>query len=191
MIDQTNPPKKRRQKEPRTSSDRTAAGPHETKWSTRTKKEDSSCYVPIPIQTMKTMRNGVITLIKKGAAEFHKRLPRCKDHPALLDDAAVAVLLTLPLLSLLMELAELVVVVPVGDWTVGVSTEVGVSVDVGVVDVGVITELETERDVTDDVVPEMEPEDPDDNEVSEPRVEIRVMAKEGLVSPESPYKTMR
>jgi len=67
---------------------------------------------------MKAMTNGA-TLIKKGAAEFHKLLPpRCRDHPALLlvEDAAKAVALLLPLLLslMLLELVELVVVVPVG-----------------------------------------------------------------------------
>jgi len=68
----------------------------------------------------------------------------------------------------------------------GASTAVEVSVDVGVV-----TELEIERDVTGNVVAEMESELVDDTEVSEFVVAIRVMAKAGLVSPESPYKTMR
>lgn len=136
------------------------------------------------IQAMKTMTNGA-TLMKKGTAEFHKLLsPRCKDQPALEDDAAkaVAVLLTVSLLLvLLLELVELVVVV---GRTVGVSTAVEGSVSVVV---GVITELETERDVTGGVAPEMESEDTDDNEESVVPVEIRVMAKAGLVSAESPY----
>ena len=138
------------------------------------------------IQAMKTMTNGA-TLMKKGTAEFHKLLsPRCKDQPALEDDAAkaaVAVLLALSLV-LLLELVELVVVVPVVGRTVGVSTAVEGSVSVVV---GVITELETERDVTGGVAPEMESEDTDDNEESVVPVEIRVMAKAGLVSAESPY----
>lgn len=137
------------------------------------------------IQAMKTMTNGA-TLMKKGTAEFHKLLsPRCKDQPALEDDAAkaVAVLLTLSLV-LLLELVGLVVVVPVVGRTVGVSTAVEGSVSVVV---GVITELETERDVTGGVAPEMESEDTDDNEESVVPVEIRVMAKAGLVSAESPY----
>jgi len=102
------------------------------------------------IQITKTMTNGA-TYIKKGAAEFHKLLPRCKDHPVLL--------LTL------LELVEPVVVVPVGGRTVGVST----SVEVMPVEVG---------------------EDADDDEVPETGEEVRVMAKAGLMSPESPSKQM-
>jgi len=139
---------------------------------------------------MKTMTNGA-TLIKKGAAEFHKLLPpRCKDHAALVDEAAKAdaLLVTLLLSLMLLELVELVVVVPVVGRTVGGSTAVEESVSV---DVGVTTELEIEREVTGGVAPEMEPEGADDNEESEFPVEIRVMAKAGLVSAESPYKTTR
>jgi len=140
---------------------------------------------------MKTMTN-VATLINKEAAKLDKLLPRCKDHPALVDDdvakAEVAVdVLLLMLLIVLAELAEAVVVVPVGGRTVDVSTAAeGLSVVVGV-----ITEVGIERDVLGSVVPEMEPEDADDNDVSGPGEEIRVMAKAGLVSPESPNKTMR
>ena len=104
------------------------------------------------------MMNGA-TLIKKGAAEFHKLLPRCKDHPALVDDAAKAdaLLLVLVLLELLLEPVEPSVVVPVEDKTVGVST----AVDVMSVDVGVGTVLEFEIDAVGSVAPEMESEDAD------------------------------
>ena len=50
------------------------------------------------------MTNGA-TNIKKGVAEFHKLLPRCKDHPALVDEGAKAEALWLTLL-----VVELVVV---------------------------------------------------------------------------------
>jgi len=166
-------------------TDRTAAGPYETKWSKNKKKNCPCCTCYVPIQTMKAMTNGA-TLIKKGAAEFHKLLPpRCRDHPALLlDDAAKAVALLLPLLLslMLLELVELLVVVPVGDRTVGVSVGVSTAFEVSV-DVGVVTELEIERDVTGIVGP--------DDEVLGSVEAIRVMAKAGLVSPESPNKTMR
>jgi len=99
------------------------------------------------------------------------------------------VLLALSLSLVLLELVELlvVVVVPVVGRAVGGSTAVEESVSV----VGVITELEIERDVTGGVAPEMGSEGVDDNEASESPGEIRVMAKAGLVSAESPYKTMR
>jgi len=100
------------------------------------------------------------------------------------------VLLVLSLSLVLLELVELlvVVVIPVVGRTVGGSTAVEESVSVvGVV----ITELEIERDVTGGVAPEMGSEGADDNEASESPGEIRVMAKAGLVSAESPYKTMR
>jgi len=138
---------------------------------------------------MKTTRNGA-TLVRKGAPKFHNLLPRCKDHPALVDDAAKAdaLLLTL-LLALLVGLVESVDVVPVGGRTVGVSTAVEVmSVEVGVV---MVTELEIERDVAGSVTPGTGPEDADEDELPESGEEIRVMAKAGLVSPESPSKTMR
>jgi len=136
---------------------------------------------------MKTTTNGA-TLI---AAELQKLLPRCKDQPALVDDAAKAeVAADAPLLMLLLTLlglVEPVVVVPVGGRTVDAST----AVEVISVEVGVVTELEIERDVAGSAAPELEPEDADDDEVSEPGEEIRVMAKAGLVSPESPNKTIR
>jgi hypothetical protein len=91
---------------------------------------------------MKTMTNGA-TLIKKGAAEFHKLLPRCKVHPALVDDGAKADALLLTLLLTLLELVESVVVVPVGGRTVGVST----AVEMMSVEVGLVTEPEVEKDV--------------------------------------------
>ena len=50
------------------------------------------------------MTNGA-TNIKKGVAELHKLLPRCKDHPALVDEGAKAEALLLTLL-----VVELVVV---------------------------------------------------------------------------------
>ena len=129
-----------------------------------------------------------VKLIKKEAAELHKLLPRCKDHPALVDDAAKAevtadaLLLLLMLLLMLLELVEPVVVVPVEGKTVG---DASTAVKVMSVEVGVVAELKIERDVVGSV-PEMEPEDADDDEGPEPGEEIRVMAKAGLVSPESP-----
>lgn len=141
---------------------------------------------------MKTTMHGA-TLIKRGAAELHKLLPRCKDHPALVVDAAKAevtadALLLLLLLLLLLELVELAVVVPVVGRTVDEPTAVKVRSEGKVmsVEVGVVAELEIERDVVGSVAPGMEPEDADDDEEPEPGEEIRVMAKAGLVSPESP-----
>jgi hypothetical protein len=134
---------------------------------------------------MKTMTHGT-TLIRKGAAELQKLLPRCKDHPALVDDAAKAEVtadaLLLMLLLMLLGLVEPVVVVPVGGRTVDVSTPV----EVISVEVGMVTEPEIERDGAGGVVPRMESEDADDPELPVLGEEIRVMAKAGLVSPESP-----
>jgi len=139
---------------------------------------------------MKTMTNGA-TPIKRGATELHKLLPRCKDRPALVDDAAKAEVtddaLLLMLLLTLLELVEPVVVVSVGGRTVDVST----AVEVMSVEVDVVTELGIERDVAGSVAPGIEPEDVDEGEVPGPEEAIRVMAKAGLVSPESPNKTMR
>jgi len=133
------------------------------------------------------MTNGT-TLIKKGAAELHEL--RCKDRPALVDDDAVKAedaADALLLLLMLLELVEPVVVVPVGGRT-DVSTAVEV---LSVKEVGIVIELGMERDVVGSVAPGMEPEEGGDDEVSELGEEIRVMAKAGLVSPESPNKTMR
>jgi len=148
---------------------------------------------------MNVMTNGT-TLIKKGAAEFHKLLPRCRDHPALVDDAAKADAL------LLLELVEPVVVVSVGGRDVGVSTSAEmmfvermfvemmlvevIPVEVMSVGVGVVTELEVERDVVGSVAPSVEPEGVDVDEMGETGEEILVMAKMELVSPESPNKQM-
>lgn len=142
----------------------------------------SCCLRSSQFQTMKTMRNGA-TLVRKGAAESHKPLPRCKDHPALVDDAAKADALLLALLLTLLELVELVVDVPVGGRTVGVSTSVEEVMSVEVV--GVVTGVEVERDV---VAPSVESKDVDDDDdaVAETGEEILVMAKIELVSPESP-----
>ena len=131
------------------------------------------------------MRNGA-RLVRKGAAEFHKLLLRCKDHPALVDDAAKADALLLALLLALLELVELVVVVPVGVRTAGVLTSVEVVMSVEVV--GVVTGLEVESDVVGSVAPSVESEDADDDEeeVAETGEAILVMAKMALVSPESP-----
>ena len=82
----------------------------------------------------------------------------------------------------LMLLDELVVVVPVGGKAVDVST----AAEVMSVEVGMVTELEIERDVAGIVVPETVFEDADEDKVPESGEEIRVMAKVGLVSPESP-----
>jgi len=166
-------------------SDRTAAGPYETKWSNNKRKKKSSFVVLLrssQIQTMRTMPNGA-TLIKKGAAEFHKLLPWCKDHPALVDDAAKADALVLVLSPLELELVEPVVVVPAEVKTLGVLT----AVEVMSVDVGVGTVLEFEGDVVGSVAPEMESEDTD----AEMGDEIWVMAKMELVSPESPNRQTR
>ena len=140
------------------------------------------CLRSSQFQTMKTMRNGA-TLVRKGAAESHKLIPRCKDHPALVDDAAKADALLLALLPTLLELVELVVDVPVGGRTVGVSTSVEEVMSVEVV--GVVTGVEVERDV---VAPSVESKDVDDEDdaVAETGEEILVMAKIELVSPESP-----
>ena len=131
------------------------------------------------------MRNGA-TLVRKGAAEFHKLLLRCKDHPALVDDAAKADALLLALLLALLELVELVVVVPVGVRTAGVLTSVEVVMSVEVV--GVVTGLEVESDVVGSVAPSVESEvaDDDEEEAAETGEAILVMAKMALVSPESP-----
>ena len=132
------------------------------------------------------MRNGA-TLVRKGDAEFHKLLLRCKDHPALVDDAAKADALLLALLLALLELVELVVVVPVGVRTAGVLTSVEVVMSVEVV--GVVTGLEVESDVVGSVAPSVESEAADDDEeeeVAETGEAILVMAKMALVSPESP-----
>jgi len=141
---------------------------------------------------MKTKTNGT-TLIKKGAAEFHKLLPRCKDHPALVGVAAKADALLLALLLLLLlplELVEPVVVVPVVGRAVGVSRAVGVVVSVD--DVGVVTELEIERDEVGNVDPFVESEDADDDDARpETGNEKGVMANMSLVSPLSPNKTIR
>ena len=131
------------------------------------------------------MRSGA-RLVRKGAAEFHKLLLRCKDHPALVDDAAKADALLLALL-LLLELVELVVVVPVGVRTAGVLTSVEEVMSVEVV--GVVTGLEVESDVVGSVAPSVESEAADDDEeeeVAETGEAILVMAKMALVSPESP-----
>ena len=137
---------------------------------------------------MKPMTNGATTLIKKGAAELHKLLPRCKDHPALEDDDAAEAeaaedALLLLLMLMLLEPVEPVVVVPVG----GRAEDAPTAVKVLSTEVGATTELGIERDVAGSVAPAMEPEeDADDNELLESGEEIRVMAKAGLVSPESP-----
>ena len=188
MINQTQ--KKEDEKNPRStggekSSDRTAAGPYETKWPNN-KKEIALLHCYVHIQTMKPMTNGA-TLIKKGAAELHKLPPRCEDHPALVDDDAAeaevtADALLLMLLLVLLVLVEPVVVVPAEGRAVEAST----AVEVLSVEVGGVTELGIERDVVGSVTPGTEPEDADEDELPESGEEIRVMAKAGLVSPESP-----
>ena len=132
---------------------------------------------------MKAMTKGT-TLIMKGAAEFHKQLPRCKDLPALVGvaDNADALLLLLLLLLMLLELVEPVVVVPVGGTTVGVST----AAELVSVELGVVTELELERDVVGSVAPLMESEAKDDDEMADTGKATGVIAKMELVSPESP-----
>ena len=133
---------------------------------------------------MKNMMIGA-TLIKKGAAELHRLLPpRCKDHPALVDDAAKAEVTPDALLLTLLEPVEPAVVVPDGGRTADEST----AAELMSVELGMVKELGVERDVTSGsvVVPEMESDDADDDGVPGPDEEIRVIAKAGLVSPESP-----
>jgi hypothetical protein len=189
MIDQIQ--KKKKTERTRVLAARNCHRPHRS-WTIRNKmakQQEKKNLVALSrsshIQTMKTT-NGA-TLIKTGAVELHKLLPRCKDHPALVDDdAAKAEVTEDALLLLLLELVEPVVVVPVGGRAVDVPT----AVKALSVEVGVVTELGIERDVAGSVVPGMELEDADDDEVSGPGEEIRVMAKAGLVSPESPNRTM-
>jgi hypothetical protein len=107
-----------------------------------------------------TVSHHALTLVKKGATELHKPLSRCKDRPALV-----------------LELVEPVV----GGRTVDTSTIAKPPMSV---EVGVVTELEIERDVTGSVDPEMESDDADDDEVPGPVEEV--MAKAGLLSPKSP-----
>ena len=133
------------------------------------------------IQIMKAMTKGT-TLIMKGAAEFHKQLPRCKDLPALVGVADNADALLLLLTLMLLELVEPVVVVPVGGTTVGVST----AAELVSVELGVVTELELERDVVGSVAPLMESEAKDDDEMADTGKATGVIAKMELVSPESP-----
>ena len=134
---------------------------------------------------MKTITNGA-TLIKKRTVELHVLLPRCKEHPELVDDdedaaeaeaeAAAEALLLLPA-----GLIESVVVVSARDGAVVGSA----AIEAPPIEAGRVREL-TETNVagpTDESV--IEPEG-DDDELPVAAEDIRVMAKAGLVSPESP-----
>lgn len=123
---------------------------------------------------MKVITNGAMP-IKKGAAEVHVRLLRCKDHPELVDDDTAEAEATTDGLLLLLLLGPVeLVVVPIGGKTVVPSAAAVV-----------VTERVTERDEpsTDKLATELD--DADDDETLMPE-EILVIAKEGLVSPESP-----
>lgn len=128
------------------------------------------------------------TLIKKRAAELHILLPRCKEHPELVDDnAAKAEVAADTLLLLLVGLVDPVVVVPVGG---DAAVEPAAVVGMPSVKTGVVAEPLLERDVAGTVDESVvDPRAADDDELS--GAEIRVIAKAGLVSPESPYKTIR
>jgi hypothetical protein len=92
-------------------------------------------------------------------------------------------------LLLLLEPVEAIVVpvglVEVGSEAVVISVPVGVTSDKAAVvtEPGIVAVADEESAIGAD--------DADNGKVPEPGVEIRVMAKEGLVSPESPNKTMR
>jgi hypothetical protein len=156
----------------------------------RDKKGKNGLIVFHHIQIIKTTMNGA-TLMKRGAAELHILLARCKDHPELADDEAAKAEVTADAPLLLSLLLLELVVVPVGGGAVVLSP----LTEVPPIKAGVVRDPATERDVGGTVggtVGESaeEPEDKDDEEVSETGEEIRVMAKAGLVSPESPNKTM-
>lgn len=154
---------------------------------TRDKKGKNSLIVFHHIQIIKTTTNGA-TLIKRGAAELHRLLPRCKDHPELADDDAAKAEVTADALLLLLLLLLELVVVPVG----GGAVEMSLLIKVPPIKADVVIDPATERDVLGTVGGSAEePEDTGDDEVSEDGEEIRVMAKAGLVSPESPNKTIR
>jgi hypothetical protein len=113
-------------------------------------------------------------------------LPRCIDHPELADDDAAEAEVTadapLLLLILLLEL----LVVPVGGGAVVMSP----LLKVDPVKASVVIDPVTERDVGTVGESSEEPEDTDGEEEPGAGEEIRVMAKAGLVSPESPNKTI-
>jgi hypothetical protein len=136
------------------------------------------------IQIIKTITNGA-TLIKRGAAELQillsRCIDRCIDHPELADEDAAKAEVTedAPLLLLLLEL----VVVPVGGEAVVMSP----LLKVDPAKATVVIDPVIERDVVGTVGESAgEPEDTDDDGVPGVGGEIRVMAKAGLVSPESP-----
>jgi hypothetical protein len=133
------------------------------------------------IQTMKAIANGAMP-IKKGATELHVLLLRCEDHPELVDDDAAKAEVTADELLLLLLLELKLVVVPVGGEAVVPSA---VAVEVLPVKAGVVTGPVAERDEesADELATELEDADGDETLMPE---EILVMAKEGLVSPESP-----
>lgn len=150
-------------------------------------KDKNSLIVFHHIQIIKTTTNGA-TLIRRGAAELHILLPRCIDLPELADDDAAGAEVTadVPLLLLLILLLELIVV-PVGGGAVVMSP----LLKVDPVKARVVIDPVTERDVVDTVGESAEePEDTDGDEEPGAGEEIRVMAKAGLVSPESPNKTI-
>ena len=152
-------------------------------------------------QSVKSMTNGA-TLIKIGAAEPHVLLPWCNDHPAPLvgvDAAGVTATADALVPSPLLLLELLVPVVPVvrpvvvaaaavgfvsfGSGAVVVSALVGVPV---VVNGDGVWEPTSIRDVGEKV--RLGPEGTAEDELLsvEAGGEIAVMAKTGLVSPESP-----
>jgi len=130
---------------------------------------------------MKSMTGA--TLIKIVAAEVHMLLPRCIDHPALVDVEAAKAEVAADDALLLLKPIELIVV-----GLVAVGSRVAVMMSVGVPSIKAVAVTEViERDVAVTVEGTVEAEDVDELSGEE----IRVMAKEGLVSPESPNKTMR
>ena len=131
------------------------------------------------------MKTNEATLIKKGAAELHIRLSRCKDRPALVGVDAAEAKATADVLLLLLLLLLLAAVVPVDSGAVVMSAPV-VVLSVKAKTDGV-TEPVIERDVGIAIDGSgMKPRDVDDDALPESGDEIRVMAKAGLVSPESP-----
>lgn len=133
------------------------------------------------IQTMKSTINGAMP-INMGAMVLHILLSRCIDHPAevalvVVDAAEVEVVDVL-----LLEPVEPVGVVPVGLVAVG-SKVVALKVGVPSVKAAVVIGSAFERDVAVNGESGM---DADDDELPEPVADIWVMAKAGLVSPESP-----
>lgn len=129
---------------------------------------------------MKSMTGA--TLIKIAAAEVHVFPPRCID-PALVDDDVAKAEVAVDDALLPLEPVASIGIVAVGSRVV-----VMMLVLVGVSSIKAVAVTEViERDVAVTVEGTVEAEDVDEL----PGEEIRVMAKEGLVSPESPNRTMR